>query len=101
MHNDWQENDDQPKTRADYRREQEQAEKDFQERDRKRVQVEKDYARKHGNPKGNEPTNEPPIDQRVSPAEMKQKRLGHRLNWAIFWLAALIIIVYLIMFFMR
>lgn len=101
MHNDWQENDDEPKTRADYRREQEQAEKDFQERDRKRVQVEKDYARQHGSPKGNEPTNEPPIDQRVSPAEMKQKRLGHRLNWAIFWLGALIIIVYLIMFLMH
>ncbi|MCH5463877.1 hypothetical protein [Levilactobacillus tujiorum] len=98
MNDDWQYRNDQPKTRADYRREQEQAEKDFQERDRKRVQVEKEYARKHGQPKGNEPTDEPPIDQRVNPADVKQKRLGHRLNWAIFWLSAMIIIVYLILF---
>ncbi|NLR09318.1 MULTISPECIES: hypothetical protein [Lactobacillaceae] len=101
MNDDWQDHNEPPKTRADYRREQEQAEKDFQERDRKRVQVEKEYARKHGNPKGNEPTEEPPMDQRVSPTEVKQKRLGHRLNWAIFWLSALIIVVYLILFFVH
>ena len=48
MRNDWQDQDEQPKTRADYRREQERAEQDFQERDRKRVEVEKEYARTHG-----------------------------------------------------
>lgn len=94
MHNDGQ---DQPKTRADYRREQERAEKDFQERDRKRVQVEKEYARNHGGPT---PSEDEPEEQRVSPTDSKQQRLGRRLNWAIFWLAALIIIVYLILFFL-
>ncbi|WP_125682623.1 hypothetical protein [Levilactobacillus yonginensis] len=98
MHSDDRETSDRPKTRADYRREQEQAEQEFQERDRKRVQVEKEYARRHGNEPAND---ERPEEQRVNPTESKQKRLGHRLNWAIFWLSVLIIIVYVILFFVE
>ncbi|WP_261810241.1 hypothetical protein [Levilactobacillus humaensis] len=97
--NDWQDPDDRPKTRADYRREQEQAEKDFQERDRKRVQVERNYARQHGNPSDDDPE-EPDMAQRVKPVDDKQKRLGRRLNWAIFWLVLLILVVYGILFFL-
>lgn len=90
--------DDQPKTRADYRKEQERAEKEFQERDRKRVQVEKEYARTHGDPL---PDDEAESNQRVNPTESKQHRLGRRLNWAIGWLVVLIIAVYLILFFVE
>ncbi|WP_143463695.1 hypothetical protein [Levilactobacillus enshiensis] len=90
--------DDQPKTRADYRKEQERAEKDFQERDRKRVQVEKEYARTHGEPL---PDDEGEANQRVNPTGDKQRRLGRRLNWAIGWLIVLIIAVYLILFFVE
>lgn len=96
MHSD--DEQDGPKTRADYRREQERAEKDFQERDRKRVQVEKEYARTHG---GEMPQEEDESsNQRVNPVDSKQQRLGRRLNWAIFWLVLLIIAVYLILFFL-
>ncbi|WP_203641905.1 hypothetical protein [Levilactobacillus andaensis] len=90
--------DDQPKTRADYRKEQERAEKEFQERDRKRVQVEKEYARTHGDPL---PDDEVESNQRVNPTGDKQHRLGRRLNWAIGWLVVLIIAVYLILFFVE
>jgi len=88
---------DSPKTRADYRREQERAEQEFQERDRKRVQVEKEYARTHG---GETTSDDEPTEQRVNPVDRKQQRLGRRLNWAIFWLVLLIIAVYLILFFL-
>ncbi|MFC6289392.1 hypothetical protein [Levilactobacillus angrenensis] len=98
MHPDDEQDTHQPKTRADYRREQEQAEKEFQERDRKRVQVEKEYARNHG---GATPDDDDNVhEQRVSPADSKQQRLKTRLNWAIFWLVLLIVAVYLILFFL-
>ncbi|KRN02850.1 hypothetical protein FD13_GL001570 [Levilactobacillus senmaizukei DSM 21775 = NBRC 103853] len=97
MYSDDEHDNDRPKTRADYRREQEQAEKDFQERDRKRVQVEREYARTHG---GSLPADDSgDSEQRVKPVDDRQQRLGRRLNWAIFWLVLLIIVVYLILFF--
>ncbi|MCT3573340.1 hypothetical protein [Levilactobacillus brevis] len=95
MRNDWQDQDEQPKTRADYRREQERAEQDFQERDRKRVEVEKEYARTHGRSMPEDGVDD---HQRISPAEQKQQRLGRQLNWTIVWLVVLIVIVYLILF---
>jgi len=99
---DWQDDDDQQpvKTRADYRREQEEAGRDFAERDKKRVAVERRYARDHPD---TEPSNDERPDDPREAAEgpTKQQRLKRRLNWAIFWLALGIIIVYLILFFVE
>ncbi|MCI1606944.1 MAG: hypothetical protein LKH97_09930, partial [Levilactobacillus sp.] len=81
MRPDDEQDSQQPKTRADYRREQERAEREFQERDRKRVQVEKEYARNHGGDQPDEEDNG--SEQRISPADSKQNRLKRRLNWAI------------------
>ncbi|HIW71905.1 MAG TPA: hypothetical protein H9875_04680 [Candidatus Levilactobacillus faecigallinarum] len=96
---DWQPDDEQPKTRADYRREQEAAGRAFEERDRKRVAVERKYAREHPDSDDGAGTDdEPPV---VTTTDAKQQRLKRRLNWAIFWLALGIIAVFLILRFVE
>lgn len=102
MRNDWQSDDDRPQTRADYRREQQQATQDKNERDGKRIAAQRRYAREHP---GEEPQAQPnqASQDELDPTtpQAKQQRLGRRLNWAIFWLAILIIAVYLILFFVE
>ncbi|CAJ1227357.1 hypothetical protein [Levilactobacillus zymae] len=103
MRNDWQSDDDQPKTRADYRREQEQAEREANERDRQRNAAERKSARNQPaddlDPDADPNSATGPLDDHTPQA--KQRRLGRRLNWAIFWLAVLIVAVYLILFFVE
>ena len=92
---DWQSDDDQPQTRADYRRQQAAANREFEERDRKRVEVERQYARDHPEDDDTVGADERPLE---TTAQVKQRRLKRRLNWAIFWLTLGIIAVYLILF---
>ncbi|WP_412990099.1 hypothetical protein ACLJJ6_03795 [Pediococcus siamensis] len=83
-------------TREDYQRQKQAENERFEKRDRKRVQVEKEYAREHG---GEMPETD---DTNVrSSAERKSRNLGHRLNWIIFGLIVAIVIVYLILFFVK
>ncbi|HJE44294.1 hypothetical protein [Levilactobacillus namurensis] len=96
---DWQSDDDLPKTRADYRREQEAAGREFAERDRKRVAVERKYAREH--PVEDEPEDVGSDEPTPTSAELKEQRLKRRLNWAIFWLVLGIVAVFLILFFVE
>lgn len=97
MRNDWQaSDDDEPKTRADYRRQQEAADRKLAQRDRQRVAVERKYAREH--PDDDQPSDDQPV---VNTAAEKQRRLGRRLNWAIFWLSLGIIAVFLILRFIE
>jgi len=81
-------------TRAQYRKQQEKESESFQERDRKRIQVEKEYARTHRD----DPTSES-FRAHQELTETKVARLKHRLNWLIFYLILGIIIVFLILFF--
>lgn len=93
VRNDWQSDDDQPKTRADYRREQEQANQSHQRRRGQDVRPDSPV-----NPQGLEQNGDTaPLSQ----SEYKQRRLGRRLNWVIFWLVVLIITVYIILFFVE
>ncbi|MDT6980371.1 hypothetical protein [Levilactobacillus zymae] len=98
MRNDWQSDDDQPKTRADYRREQEQAEREANDRERQERK-----STRHQPADDLEPDNgsdsRGPLDDHTP--QTKQQRLGRRLNWAIFWLTVLIVAVYLILFFVE
>ncbi|PWG00647.1 hypothetical protein [Levilactobacillus bambusae] len=85
---------DEPLTRADYRRQREQLQKDDLERDKKRVRVEKDYAKRHQ-------TTDTYVDptEQLEASNEKSKRLARKLNWAILGVCILIVIVYLILFF--
>ncbi|GEO68575.1 hypothetical protein [Levilactobacillus acidifarinae] len=101
MRNDWQSDDDRPKTRADYRREQEQADRAANDRERQRTTAERQSDRDYpdGRPETGTDPNQNFSDDHTPTA--KQHRLGRRLNWAIFWLAVLIVAVYLILFFVE
>lgn len=83
-------------TREDYQKRKQAENEQFEKRDRKRVQVERDYARTHAEDAS--PEEEPTIR---STAERKSRNLGKRLNWIIFGLLVAIVIVYLILFFVE
>ncbi|PJE50133.1 hypothetical protein BSQ36_09635 [Pediococcus damnosus] len=85
-------------TREDYQRIKQAEADQFTQRDRKRVQVENDYARTHDEYLQPDSTEEPNIR---STAERKSRNLGKRLNWVILGLIVAIVIVYLILFFVK
>jgi preprotein translocase subunit SecF len=100
-----------PLSRAEFRKQQ-QAE--FEQRDKKRVEVEREYAKHH---RHQEPDDdfvsdhfEPDVDDQsetlvtrkqahTKTPDEKISHLKKKLNWAILWLTLAIIIVYLILFF--
>ncbi|MCV3314907.1 hypothetical protein NVV78_02940 [Pediococcus ethanolidurans] len=84
-------------TREDYQRQKQAENEQFEKRDRKRVQVERDYARTHAEVEPDE-QEEPTVR---STAERKSRNLGKKLNWIIFGLIVAIIVVYLILFFVK
>lgn len=99
---DWQSDDDQqPQTRADYRRKQAEAGREFEERDRKRVAVERKYARDHPTPDDPDDTPGESPATPLTQSELKTQRLKRRLNWAIAWLVLGIIAVFLILRFVE
>lgn len=101
-------NDGKPLTREQYRKLKLQQEADFEARDKRRVQVERDYARKHQQPVS-EATPEPQETTRARenhPADDDFKtprwhRINRKLNWTITILILLIVIVFLVLFFVN
>ncbi|WPC19221.1 hypothetical protein SIN07_03915 [Pediococcus inopinatus] len=85
-------------TREDYQRQKQAEEEKFSQRDRKRVQVEKEYAWTHDENIDEETVVEPNVR---NTAERKSRNLGRKLNWVIFALVVAIVIVYLILFFVK
>jgi hypothetical protein len=93
-HNDHQ--DSKPLTREQYRKQQQQQELDFKQRDKRRVEVERQYARTHQQPDDNETM--------VDPNNFKTerwRRTNRRLNWTIGVLIGLMLITYLVLFFIN
>lgn len=106
-----------PLTRAAYREQQQDEITAFEERDQKRVAVERQHAQSQQRKKwqlfkkkikldSDEPIEEvEAIDltnRRQVPltaTEQKIKHLKRRLNWGIFWCGLMIIVIYLILFF--
>lgn len=88
-----QSNDKSSMTRKQYRQQREEADREFQERDRKRIQVEKEYARTHRQ------APEELVSAQQELTEHKVAKLKRKLNWTIFYLVLGIILVMLILFF--
>lgn len=82
-------------SRSDYRKQQQDQQAAFAKRDRERLRAEQRYAKDH-----------PEVTQKAAQvsqevAEHKRRRLGRKLNWAIFWLSIGIIAVFLVLFFVE
>lgn len=83
-------------TREQYRKLKQQQDADFKQRDKKRVEVERAYARTHQQ-LGEQSVSENPIDFKTP----RWHRINRRLNWTIGILVGLIVVVYLILFFVN
>lgn len=100
--------DGKPLTREQYRKLKLQQEEDFEARDKRRVQVEREYARKHqqevpdGEPKPQVTTR---TQEKVNPTDdfktPRWHRINRKLNWTITILILLIVIVFLVLFFVN
>jgi hypothetical protein len=86
-------------TREQYRKLKGQQEKDFEQRDKRRVQVERQYARQHHQDLPNDEA--PTTDQAPDFKTFRWRKTNRRLNWIISILAVLILIVYLVLFFVN
>lgn len=97
------EDEKQTLTREEYRKQQQQADKEFQERDKKRVQVERDYAKTHQTRRSQSDQDEQPTAscQSANPQTEKWQQTRKKLNWTILALIILIVIVYLVLFFVN
>ncbi|MCI1923418.1 MAG: hypothetical protein LKJ64_04350 [Lentilactobacillus buchneri] len=84
-------------TREQYRKLKQQEDDDFKQRDKKRVEVERAYARTHQQNPGD--------DAVIADANQfktpRWHKINRRLNWTIGILAVLIVIVYLVLFFVN
>ncbi|KRM94073.1 hypothetical protein [Lentilactobacillus senioris] len=90
--------DNTPKTREEYRKQQQQQEAEFAQRDKKRVEAEREYAKTHrraGSP--SEQTATDTADYKTP----QWRKTRSRLIWAIGILTVLLIGVYLILFFVN
>lgn len=91
-----------PLTREQYRQLKQQQEADFKERDKRRVQVERKYAREHQQGDGTHPAEHPQTGELVDDFKtFRWRRTNRRLNWTISVLLTLILIVYLVLFFVN
>lgn len=88
--------DNTPKTREEYRKQQQQQETEFAQRDKKRVEAERNYARTHRSYVNDEQESDA-ADYKTP----KWQKTRSRLIWVIGILAALVVIVYLILFFVN
>jgi hypothetical protein len=100
--------DGKPLTREQYRKLKLQQEEDFEARDKRRVQVEREYARKHqqGEPIAQpEPQPTTRAHENVKPAEdfktPRWHRINRKLNWTITILILLMVVVFLVLFFVN
>ncbi|MFD1124906.1 hypothetical protein ACFQ22_05935 [Lentilactobacillus raoultii] len=84
-------------TREQYRKLKHQEDADFKQRDKKRVEVERAYARAHRET----PDEEPETIVADGFKTPRWHRTNRRLNWTIGILIGLIVIVYLILFFVN
>ena len=88
-----------PKTREEYRKQQRQQEAEFTQRDKRRVEAEREYAKTHQqeSPKSSEPVTNTSADYKT-PGWRKTNRW---LTVIIGILVVLIVIVYLLLFFVN
>ena len=89
--------DDTPKTREAYRKQQKQQEAEFAERDKKRVEAEREYAKTHRSTATEPKQTEVDADYKTP----QWRKTRYRLTWVIGILLVLILIVYLILFFVN
>lgn len=105
---DNKEDNGKPLTREQYRKLKLQQEEEFEARDKRRIQVEREYARKHQQGVS-EPEPEPQATTRthenINPADdfktPRWRRINRKLNWTITILALLMVIVFLVLFFVN
>ncbi|WP_137597178.1 hypothetical protein [Paucilactobacillus kaifaensis] len=100
------ENDDQePQTRQEYRKQQQASQDEFEKRDQQRVQVQREYSRTHRDQRVDDPQQdnleEEPMSRSTNIVDGGQKvhQLKRKLNLVIIGLILAIIIVYLVLFF--
>ncbi|UDM32483.1 hypothetical protein [Lentilactobacillus laojiaonis] len=92
--------DGKPLTREAYRKKISQSDdKDFLERDKKRVQVEQEYAKEHGEQRRSWLRENP--EDKFNFKSKKWKTTNSKLNAMLVILTVLIIIVYLVLFFVN
>lgn len=90
--------DNTPKTREGYRKQQQQQEAEFAQRDKKRVEAEREYAKTHKSTANNP---EPGVIETVDYKTPQWRKTRSRLLWVIGILTVLLIAVYLILFFVN
>ncbi|MCY9807619.1 hypothetical protein OXT66_08815 [Lentilactobacillus senioris] len=90
--------DNTPKTREEYRKQQQQQEAEFAQRDKKRVEAEREYAKTHRSSANNPEAMTTDTTDYKTP---RWRKTRSRLIWAIGILMVLLVGVYLILFFVN
>ncbi len=85
-------------TREQYRQLKQQQETEFKQRDKKRVEVERQYARTHHQPEVGQNPEAVVTDDFKTP---RWRKMNRRLNWIIGILIFLLVVVFLILFFVN
>lgn len=89
-------------TREQYRKLKQQQDDDFKQRDKRRVQVERQYAKEHQQDYNQDVPDEPQSAELTDDFKtFRWKKTNRRLNWTISVLLFLILIVYLVLFFVN
>lgn len=90
-------------TREQYRKLRQQQDDDFKQRDKRRVQVERQYAREHNQeaPENRAPGAAASTEAADDFKTFRWRKINRRLNWTISVLLFLILIVYLVLFFIN
>ena len=92
-----------PLTREQYRKLRQQQDDDFKQRDKRRVQVERQYAREHNQEAPDDRAPEAATSPEAADdfKTFRWRKINRRLNWTISVLLFLILIVYLVLFFIN